>query len=43
MQGFKRTSSWKNYRSEITTQPKNNNLDDLTDSTFRKINSLYFH
>ena len=25
-QGFKRTISWDKYRSEITTQPKNNNL-----------------
>ena len=25
-QGFKRTISWNKYRSEITTQPKNNNL-----------------
>ena len=23
-QGFKRTISWNKYRSEITTQPKNN-------------------
>ena len=26
-QRFERTSFWKKYRSEITTQPKNNNLD----------------
>ena len=26
-QGFKRTVSWNKYRSEITTQPKNNKLD----------------
>ena len=26
-QGFKRTISWNKYRSEITTQTKNNNLD----------------
>ena len=26
-QGFKRTVSWNKYRSEITTQPQNNNLD----------------
>ena len=25
-QGFKRTISWNKYRSEITTQPKNNNF-----------------
>ena len=28
------------YRSEITTQPKNNNLDYLIDPTFRNINRL---
>ena len=28
-QKFKRTISWNKYRSEITTQPKNNNLDYL--------------
>ena len=26
-QGFKITIFWNKYRSEITTQPKNNNLD----------------
>ena len=30
-QEFKRTISWNKYRSEITTQPKNNNLDYLID------------
>ena len=40
-QGFKRTISWNKYRSEITTQPKNNNLDYLIDSTFRNINRLF--
>ena len=25
-QGFKRTTSWNKYRSEITTQTENNNL-----------------
>ena len=33
-QGFKRTISWNKYRSEITTQPKNNNLDYLINPTF---------
>ena len=28
MQGFRRTMSWNKYRSEIRTEPKNNNLDD---------------
>ena len=40
-QGFKRTISWNKYRSEIITQTKNNNLDYLTDPTFRKINRLF--
>ena len=40
-QGFKRTISWNKYRSEITTQPKSNNLDYLIDPTFRNINRLY--
>ena len=39
-QGFKRTISWNKYRSKITTQPKNNNLDYLIDLTFRNINRL---
>ena len=33
-QGFKRTVYWNKYRSEITTQPKNNNLDYMIDPTF---------
>ena len=40
-QGFKRTISWNKYRSEITTQPKNNNLDYSIDATFRNINRLF--
>ena len=40
-QGFKRTISWNKYRSEITTQPKNNNLDYLIDVTFRIINRSF--
>ena len=41
MQGFKSTISWNKYRSEITTQPTSNNLDYLTDPTFRNINRLF--
>ena len=41
MRGFKRTISWNKYKSEITTQPKNNNLDYLIDPTFRNINRLF--
>ena len=40
-QGFRRTVSWNKYRSEITTQPKNNNLDYMIDPTFRNIKSLF--
>ena len=36
-QGFKRTISWSKYKSEITAQTKNNNLDYLIDPTVRKI------
>ena len=39
--GFKRKFSWNNYRSEITTRPKNNNLDLMIDPTFRGINRLF--
>ena len=40
-QGLKRTISWNKYISEITTQPKNNNLDYLIDPKFRNINRLF--
>ena len=40
-QGFERTISWNEYISEITTQPKNNNLDCLIDPTFRNINRSF--
>ena len=40
-QRFKRTISWNKYRSEITTQPKNKNLDYVINSTFRNINRLF--
>ena len=39
-QGFKRTISWNKYRSEITTQPNNSNLDYLIDPTLWNINRL---
>ena len=39
-QGFKRTIPWNKYRSDMTTQQKNNNLDYLIDPTFR-INILF--
>ena len=34
-QEFKIKISWNKYRSEKTTQPKNNNLDYLIDPSFR--------
>ena len=40
-QGFKRAISWNKYKSEITTQPKKNNLDYMTDPKFRNINRLF--
>ena len=40
-QGFKRTIPWDKYKSEITTQPKNNTLYYLIDPTFRNINRLF--
>ena len=43
-QGLKRTISWKKHESEITRQPKNNNLDYLIDPNLEKlIDCLYFH
>ena len=40
-QRFKWTISWNKYRSESTTQPKNNNLDYLIDTTVRNMNRLF--
>ena len=40
-QGFRRIISWNKYRSEITTQSKNNNLDYLIAPRFRNINKLF--
>ena len=42
-QGFKRTISSSKYKSEVTTQTKNNNLNYLIDPTLRSINILFFH
>ena len=39
--GFKRTISLNKYRSKITTQPKNNNLDNQINPTLRNINRLF--
>ena len=38
---FKRRISCNKYRSQITTQPQNNNSDCMIDPTFRNINRLF--
>ena len=40
-QGFKRTISRNKYRSEKTTQTKNNDLDYMIDPTFENVNRLF--
>ena len=39
--GFKRTIKWNKYRSQMTAQPQNNNLNYLIDPTFRNVNRLF--
>ena len=39
--GYKRTIKWNKYRSQITIQPKNNNLNYLVDPTFINVNKLF--
>ena len=39
--GFKRTIKWKNYRSQMSIQPQNNNLNYLIDPTFTNVNRLF--
>ena len=39
--GFKRTIKWNKYRSEMTNQSKNNNLNDLIDPTFTNVNRMF--
>ena len=39
--GFKRIIYWNKYRSELTKQLKNDNLDYMIDPTFRNINILF--
>ena len=39
--GFKRTIKWNKYRSQITIQPQNNNLNCLIDPTFTNVNRLF--
>ena len=39
--GFKITIKWNKYRSEISNQTKNNNLNYLIDPTFTNVNRLF--
>ena len=39
--GFKRIIKWNKYRSEMSNQTKNNNLNYLIDPTFTKVNRLF--
>ena len=39
--GFKRTMKWNKYRSQMTIQPQNNNLNYLIDPTFINFNKLF--
>ena len=39
--GFKKTIKWNKYRSEVSNQTKNNNLNYLIDPTFTKVNRLF--
>ena len=38
---FKGTIKWNKYRSEMSNQTKNNNLNYLIDSTFTNVNRLF--
>ena len=39
--GFKKTIKWNKYRSQMTIQPQNNNLNYLVDPTFTNVNRLF--
>ena len=39
--GFKKTIKWNKYRSQMTIQPQNNNLNYLIDPTFTNVNILF--
>ena len=39
--GFKRTIKWNKYRSQMTIQPRNNNLGNLIDQIFTNVNRLF--
>ena len=39
--GFERTIKWNKYRSEMSNQTKNKNLNYLIDPTFTKVNRQF--
>ena len=39
--GFKRTIKWNKYRSQMTIQPQNSNLNYLIDPAFKNVNRLF--
>ena len=39
--GFKRAIKWNKYRSQMTVQPQNNNLNYLIDLTFTNANRVF--
>ena len=39
--GFKKTIKWNKYKSQMTIQLQNNNLNYLLDQTFRNVNRLF--
>ena len=39
--GFKKTIKWNKYRSPMTIQSQNNNLNYLIDPTFTNVNRLF--
>ena len=39
--GFKRTIKWNKYRSQMTIQPQNNNLNYLIDPAFTSVNRFF--
>ena len=39
--GLKRTIKWNTWRSQITIQPENNNLNYLIDPIFTNVNRLF--
>ena len=39
--GFKRTFKWNKFKSELTNETKNSNLNYLIDSALTKVNRLF--